>query len=234
MIDAAMGSGDAAVDSPMTDTSTDTGPNCQRDEFDGSALQGHWSATQGGPPTHTVNLGTLTITDSPLANTPSNTNESWINDLEKDEGNQLGWAHAIGTGDFTLTTHVNWTGTTGDLHIGAVGVAGPTGQIIALAGAYDGGQNADGIAWAKLLGPTADASDDSGYSGAEEEPGSADFKIERIGGTVKFYVDNIEQHSGSSSEAVSHVIIAHVPYRLNANNYNYGTTELTFVEICRP
>ena len=220
---------DGAVDSKVIDA-PDSGTPCDVDEFDGSTLAGHWSASVGALPTYAVASGMLEITDSTNATTPSNANESWINDSDTDKGNQLTWPIAIGGGDFVLKTHIDWSSTNAELGIGAVGVTDAQGRILAFMGMYDGGQSGLGVPYARLGGVGADA--DTTFAAAEEQPGAADFRIERANGQVKFFVDNAEVHSGASAGLVSNVAIIHVPYRLNTNNYAFGTVDITRIEVC--
>lgn len=221
---------DSPVDTKAIDAPPDTGTPCDLDEFDGSTLTGHWSASVGAEPTYTVAGGMLEITDSPLATTPSNTNESWINDSDTDKGNQLTWPIAIGGADFVLKTHIDWSSAVSELGIGAVGVTDAQGRIIAFVGMYDGGQASLGLPYVRLGGIGAD--DDTTYGGAEVQPGGADFRIERTSGQMKFFVDNVEVHAGASAALISNVAIIHVPYRLNTNNYAFGTVDITRIEVC--
>ena len=221
---------DSAVDARAIDAPPDTGTPCDIDEFDGSTLNAHWSTAVGAAPTYAVANGMLEITDSTAATTPSNTNESWINDTDTDKGNQLAWANAIGGADFVLKTHIDWSSATTDLGIGAVGLTDAQGRLVAFAGMYDGGQSGLGVPYARLGGIGGDA--DTTYGAAEEQPGAADFRIERTSGQMKFFVDNVEVHSGASAALISNVVVLHLPYRLNATTYSFGTVDITRIELC--
>jgi len=230
---------DKKVDARMADTSSPgdgsggsdaSGLTCTTDMFDGTTLQTYWNTTQGGTPTYMVSGGKLVITDSPPATTPSNTNESWLNNLDTDKGNQLAWPQAIGGQDFRVSTHIDWNSTNAELTWAGIAVADAQGVMAAIVGARDGGQG-NAIPHAQLNFPGSDP--DTTFGGTEEQPGAADFQIERVNNVIRFYIDGIEVHSGASSALISHAVIFHVPYRLNTTNYAFGTVEFTHIEVCK-
>jgi len=230
--DAAVQTDDSALtDTPMLDAMIDAGPNCMSDAFDGTSLGGHWTVTQGAAPTYSVAGGKISITDSPLVTTPSNANESWINEMDTDKGNQLGWAQAIGTGDFTVRSHIDWTSNNAQLMISAIAVADSNGRMLAYVGAYDGGQAFLGGDYARMA---VAGTDTNSPIGPLVDPGSIDVRLERVSATIKAYVNGTEVLSNADTSAITHVSMLTVPYRLNANNYEFGTAEFTFVEVCRP
>ena len=51
-------------------------------------------------------------------------------------------------------------------------------------------------------------------------------------GTMKFFVDDVEVHSGASAALISNVVVVHVPYRLNSTTYPFGTVDITRIELC--
>jgi hypothetical protein len=214
------------VDSPMIDARMIDANNCMVDSFDGSTLDSHWAVVAGAAPTYTVAGSKITITDAPVATTPSNTTESWINDYSMDLGNQLGWAHAIGAGDFVLTATFDYASTTSELQYTGIAVTDGTHHLVGFAGYVDGGQGFLGVPYGAIAGVGA-------MTGAASASGSLALRIERTASTMKVSVDGVEMSSGVNNTPLSFVSIVAVPYRLNSNNYGFGTAELGSVQICR-
>lgn len=212
-------------DSPMGDAALDANP-CMMDSFDGATLDAHWSVVAGAAPTYTVASSKISITDAPLATTPSNTNESWINDYSMDLGNQLGWAHSIGAGDFVLTAQLDYASANAELTYTGIAVTDGTHHIVALAGFVDGQQGNTGTPYAAIAGVNAVAD-------ANSASGSLALKIERTASTMKVSLDGVEKVSGTNNTPLSYVSIVAVPYRMNTTNFPFGTGEFGFVQLCR-
>jgi len=214
------------IDSPMGDAPAIDANNCMIDSFDGATLDAHWAVVAGAAPTYAVASSKLSISDAPLATTPSNTNESWINDYSMDLGNQLGWAHAIGAGDFVVTGQLDYASATTELTYTGIAVTDGTHHIVALAGFIDGQQGAFGAPLAAIAGVNS-------VAGANSGSGSIALRIERTSSMMKVSIDGTELVAGTNNTPVSYVSIVAVPYRMNANNYAFGNAEFGFVQVCR-
>jgi hypothetical protein len=202
------------------------------DGFDGTTLGAQWSVQAGATPTtYDVSASRLFIADAPFASTPSSPSNSWIYDLDFDKGNQIAWAHAIGGQDFTLTADLGWSSTNTEITLGGVGVTDAQGKLAAINGMSDGSSGMSGVPFSLILVP---AGMDIAASGPVEEPGSAIVRIQRINGTAKVYVDNIEVATGAMPTLISSIVIYYVRHQNGAMQYTYGSFEVRSIELCRP
>lgn len=226
--------GEPAADAPAADAPAepDAAPvdDCVRDRFEGSALASHWVLLAGDMPTYDVGESRLLITDAPFAEAPSKPTYSWIYDLDVDKGNQLGWAQAIGEGDFSVTADLQWSSSDRELTLAGIGVADGQGTIAGLVGVRDGSTSLVGQPTAQIL--VADG-DDAMYLGSRTEPGSASVRLERRAGTLRAYVDDAEILSASAERLISYVTIFYVRRRNDAIEFAFGSVELRNLEICR-
>ncbi|HTM23367.1 MAG TPA: hypothetical protein VL172_22750, partial [Kofleriaceae bacterium] len=161
----------ADAEDPSADAAglvADAGPDCVLDSFTGDALAPHWQLLVGSLPTAYAVAGShLLISDAPFAATATPP-VSWISELDTDQGNQLGWAQAIGDADFTVTADLGWSSTSAELTFAGVAVATAQGQMSALVGVRDGSVSLTGYPNAQFL---AKDIEDPIYIGEREEPG---------------------------------------------------------------
>jgi hypothetical protein len=214
------------VDSPMIDARMIDANNCMLDSFDGSTLDSHWAVVAGAAPTYTVAGSKITITDAPIATTPSNANESWINNEATDLGNQLGWAHAIGAGDFVLTAQMDYASSNAELMFAGISVTDGTHHLVAFAGLVDGQQGDVGLPRASIAGVGT-------MTGVKSASGALALRIERTGDAMTVTVDGTIVQTGTINTPLSYVSMVAVPYRLNSTTYPFGTAEFGFVQLCR-
>jgi hypothetical protein len=211
----------------------DAEPGCATDGFDGTTLAAHWQVVAGDLPTYDVSGSRLLVSDAPLAATPSLPGESWINDLDTDKGNQIGWAHAIGAADFTVAAEIGWTSSLSELTMAGIAVSDSQGTIVALAGVNDGWARDHGARHARIRVPGA--GDDLDYAAEPVENGSAQLRLERTGGELRVLIDGAEVLAGPATGLVSYVTIYAVPYRDRAGTtYPFGAAEIRHVEVCGP
>ena len=138
----------------------------------------------------------LDITDSPFADTPSVSGESWINELDTDKGNQIGWQQDLGGEDFVYSADIRWSSTNPELTLGGIAVADSQGTIAAMVGVNDGVSAGLGRPWAILRASGADAT----YAGDPEQPGAAIVRITRTGGTASITIDDGRGRYGHETE----------------------------------
>ena len=206
--------------------------NCLTDEFDGTALDAHWSTLAGGLPTYNVAASRLLISDAPFATTPSTPDRSWIYTLDTDKGNQIAWAHSIGGRDFTLTADIGWSSTVAEYTLGAVGVGDAQGTIAALAGALDGNNTKTGSAFGRLH---LVGSPDLTYEDPQKrDPGTAKVQIRRTGGMASILIDGALQATGALPDLISNVLIVYVRFRNGAVLSDFGLLEVHRIQICLP
>jgi hypothetical protein len=233
----AAGANDAAAaadaDTPAPDgaPTIDAGPDCVSDSFTGDALDPHWTLIAGAVPTHEVSTSRLLITDAAFAET-ANPPVSWINELDTDKANQLGWAQDIGDADFTIIADIGWSSADPELTFGGVAIANSQGEMSALVGTRDGSTSLNGQPTAQFL--VRDDLDVE-YNGAREEPGSAIFRLQRRDGVVEAFVDDVSIGTDPSPQDVAYVSVFAVRHRSATNNeYQFGSVEIRDLEICRP
>ncbi|TNF32627.1 MAG: hypothetical protein EP329_09605 [Deltaproteobacteria bacterium] len=198
------------------------------DDFDGTALAAIWTTDPvGGLPTYTVAGSTLTVTDAPYATTPSSPTQSWIYDLNQDQGNQLTWPQAIGTGDFDLTADLGWSSSIAELTLGGVALTNAAGLIEVLVGFSDGGSTAYGSPVVRVRSPT------NAYGGTAAVSGSASFRVTRSGGDLSVTMNGVEVLAIPGYGAdIAHVAIVNVPHRSGASTYPFGTMTYDVVNVC--
>jgi len=216
---------DATTESPDADLS------CETDSFDGTTLQSHWTLLTGELPTYDVSGSRLLISDAATATTPSRPTYSWIYDLDSDEGNQIGWAQAVGGADFVIDAEIAWSSSTPELTMGGVAVADSGGTMAAMAGFVDGSETQLGFAHAQM----ATSGTDAVWYGptGSADAGNANVRLERRAGTLRISVDGSEVLSGPSAQLISYVTIYTVRFRNGQTTYPYGGVELRTVTVCR-
>ena len=70
------------------------------------------------------------------------------------------------------------------------------------------------------------------------DPGTGNFKIQRVAGTATIYVDDVSIVMGPMPDLISNVVIVYVRHEnttvMPALLYTYGTTEFHALSICTP
>jgi len=198
---------------------------CAGDDFPGTALDPHWSVAQGSM-TSAVSSSVLTITDAAYASTPSATNQSWIYDLNLDRGNQIAWAHPIGTGDFSLTFDQSWSSTLAELTYAGVALTNASDYIEILAGFSDGSSVGHGSPQAKAR------EGDYGGSSAGAASGSGVFEITRTGGTLTVVYNGATLINAPNSADIANVAIFAVPHRSGSSYYPFGSWSIDALALC--
>lgn len=220
-------------DAPAIDAGTDTpAANCMTDEFDGAALDAHWSTLTGGLPTYNVDASRLLISDAPFAATPSMPDRSWIYKLDTDKGNQIAWAHSIGGSNFVLTADVGWSSTVAEYTLGAIGVSDAQGTIAAMAGALDGNNTNTGNAFGILR--VAGGTDLKYEDPQKRDPGAARVEIQRTGGMASISIDGIQRVTGALPDLISNVVIVYVRFKNGTTLSDFGSLEVRQIQICLP
>jgi hypothetical protein len=223
---------DVSVDAAAAqDSSVDADTSCQTDEFDGNALKTHWAMLVGELPTYGVSGSRLLISDSPFAATTSMPATSWIYSLDKDKGNQIGWAQELGDDDFSVEAEIGWATSVQELTLAGIAVTDADGRIAAMVGVDDGTAMAVGQANIKIGVPDAP---DLYWYGVRSEIGSATVRIERRDGMAHIIVDGEERLSGSVDALISYVTIYYVRHR-NADGmvYPFGSVDIGRITVCR-
>ena len=198
------------------------------DDFDGPTLAAGWVVDHVGmAPTFTVG-GTLQITDSPPADTPSSSC-NWIYDATQDKGNQISRPAAIGSGDFVLEFDFTATSTIPQLTLGGValtaaddtlqvygyfgdgselGVGGTTGSV---------GSGRWGEAWS---------------GGVTGETVSGSYRIERVAGTITTTYDGaVVDVSTEAIADIANLVIFHTKH-VCGPTFEYGTFEVDRISLC--
>jgi len=222
--DAAVTTDVATSDTPMMDAYE--GLLCVTDSFDGSALAAHWTAIAGAAPTYAVGGSKISISDAPLAVTPSNADESWINNYATDLGNQLGMAQPIGTADFIVRSHIDFTSSNPELTYAGIAVTDSAAHLLAFVGAVDGQSGSLGGRYAAVAGVNS-------VILADADPINSDIRIERTASVMRVFIDNAEIVMGTNASDVAYVSIVAVPYKDATQSYPFGNVEFTHVEVCR-
>lgn len=196
------------------------------DDFDGPDLDAGWTVDYlGGAPTFTVG-GTLQITDSPPADTPSSSC-TWIYDLGTDKGNQIGRAVAIGTGDFVLEVDYSASSTLGQLTLGGVALTNADDGLEIFAGFWDGGEDALGHA----QGGVAPDALTTGWFEDNAEDVTLSVRIERVGGTVTTEVDGVLVDTATNAADIASLVIFHTSHECGPL-FEYGTFEVDRISLC--
>jgi len=215
---------------PPDGPDVDAGPNCETDDFDGTTLAMHWTLVAGEMPTYEVNNSRLLISDSPFAATPSNPNESWLNDLDTDKGNQIGWRQQIGGADFDVSAEIAWSSSTPELTLAGVAVSDAQGKIAAYAGIRDGTAMGAGSPSGQIRVATGD---DLGWVGTRVENGTARLRLVRTDNDLRILVDDAEVLTGRVDALIDYVTVFYVRYHNATAMYPFGTAEIQKVTVCR-
>lgn len=219
----------ATCASLATDSCVDTTPGtCTLsmpfvDDFDGPDLDAGWTVDHlGGAPTYTVG-GTLQITDSVPADTPSSSC-NWIYDLDTDKGNQIGRAVAIGTGDFVLEVDLSGSSTTAQLTLGGVALTSSDDHIEYYTAFWDGGD-------ATLGGIQGGIDLAGGWATSIAETVSVSVRVERVGDTITTEVDGVLVDTSTSAADIQNLVIIHTTHVCGVT-FEYGSVDIDRISLC--
>jgi hypothetical protein len=219
--------GDAPADAADRPERPD-GSICFSDGFDGASLQPHWQVVAGAAPTYTLASSSVVIDDAPFASTPSNPQVSWIFEPDTDLGNQLAWAHPIGTGDFRIEGTGSWSSSDPELTLAGIGLSNADHQLELQVGVIDGLTNTLSAAYVRLRR----AGEDAVFAGAPVASASGPFRIERAAGALVVELSGTIVLSEVTLADITHVVLFAVRYTDSAGPIAFGNITFDSVSIC--
>jgi hypothetical protein len=201
---------------------------CQVDDFDGLMLDDHWQTVAGATIPHSILGSVFTADDAPFAETPSMPGTSWIFEPDTDLGNQIGWAHDIGTGDFRLVADFGWSSSPEEMTLAGIALTNSAHQLDLILGVHDGAIDATAAPVVSLRRPSTDLA----MFAAEAPTGVGRFEVERVSGSLVVELNDDSLLSDASVADLRYVVIFAVRRSDPETMFTFGSFSVDSLSVC--